>query len=297
MTISKSIKLKLTTILLLVLSINSFSQKLEPKVRYQEPDHTITSKIMGKEYQIYLSFPVSYSTKDSISYPVLYVLDGAYFYPTFNQVNRRLSARGLIEDVIIVGISSGEDWKSWFMNRNYDYTISSDTLDDRITEKEFDFPKGSLNSGGGVDFLKCIKTEIVPFIDKHYKTNTDRGISGHSLGGLFSAYCFINSDGYFTRFGINSASLWWKKEEVLDQAVLQFMTNETWNIPQSKVFISVGEKEDARMVSPMVKLSSYLEEANYENIDLNWQIFEDESHLTAISANSSRTLTVLFGKK
>ncbi|SDN10224.1 hypothetical protein SAMN04488514_12430 [Kriegella aquimaris] len=34
---------------------------------------------MGKKYQIYLSFLLSYSTKDTIFYPVLYVLDGSFF--------------------------------------------------------------------------------------------------------------------------------------------------------------------------------------------------------------------------
>jgi len=51
------------------------------------------------------------------------------------------------------------------------------------------------------------------------------------------------------------------------------------------------------MVPVMVKFSSYLEDSKYKNIDLNWQIFDYESHLSVIPANSSRTLTVLYGKK
>jgi hypothetical protein len=66
-----------------------------------------------------------------------------------------------------------------------------------------DVPKGGLISGGADKFLTSMKTEIVPFVDKNYKTNSDRGIFGHS-GGLFAAYCLVNSDGYFTRFGISS---------------------------------------------------------------------------------------------
>jgi predicted alpha/beta superfamily hydrolase len=83
-----------------------------------------------------------------------------------------------------------------------------------------------------------MKTEIVPFVDKNYKTNSDRGIFGHSFGGLFAAYCLVNSDGYFTRFGISSPAGW----KLLNQAVTQFRENKTWDIPQTKVFISVGDK-------------------------------------------------------
>ena len=154
-----------------------------------------------------------------------------------------------------------------------------------------------MTSGGAQKFLACIKNEISPLIEKHYKVNQDRGIAGHSLGGLFSAYCLINSDGYFTRFGINSPSLWWAKEFFLDQAVLQFTNSKTWDIPPTKVFISVGEKEDATMIPTMVTFSQYLQDANYENIDLNWQIFEHESHLTVMPSSMSRTLTVLYSKK
>jgi predicted alpha/beta superfamily hydrolase len=123
-----------------------------------------------------------------------------------------------------------------------------------------------------------MKTEIIPFVDKNYKTNSDRGIFGHSFGGLFTAYCLVNSDGYFTRFGVSSPALWWDNEKLLNQAVTQFKENKTWDIPQTKIFISVGGKEHSGFVPTMVKYSSYLEQSDYYNIDLKWQIFEGESH-------------------
>ncbi len=297
MNISKPKHLVFATILLLIFSNSSFGQKLEPKERITEPDHTISSQLMGKDYQLYISFPKSYSTKDTISYPILYVLDGRYAFPLIKGTKDALELGNEIEDVIIVGIGSGLNLPSWFINRTYDYTTSIDTTSDRNREKQFGFPEGTLKSGGADEFLKSIKTEIIPFVDKHYKTNSDRGIAGHSLGGLFSAYCFINSDGYFTRFGISSPSLWWDKEKLLNKAVSQFTTNESFDIPATKVFISVGENEGPSMVPVMVKLKSSLETADYENIDLNWQIFDGESHLSVWPASLSKTITTLYGKK
>ena len=297
MNISKSIKLTLTTILFLVFSNNSFSQKFEPKERPLEPDHTITSEIMGIDYQLYISFPESYSTKDSISYPVLYVLDASHHYELFNSINKRLRSSGKIEDVIIVGIGSGLDSKNWLVNRHHDYTVSVDTIRERKMDKRYGVQEGTVRSGGASKFLSCIKTEIIPFVDKHYKTNTDRGILGHSLGGLFTAYCLLNSDGYFTRFGISSPSLFWKKKEFLDQAVLQFTINETWDIPPTKVFISVGEKEGEFMIPKMVRFSTYLERNDYENIDLSWHIFENETHGSVIPVMMSKSLSTLYAKE
>lgn len=297
MNIWKPINLVFTTILLLTFSNSLFSQKLEPKERPLEPDHTITSKIMEKEYELFISFPKSYTTKDTITYPVLYVLDGKFSFRTFKAAQEYLSSDGTIEDVIIVGINSN---KSGPTGRSYDYTISSDTILDRQMDDFYRLPKGSFKSGGAEKFLESIKTEIVPFVDKNYKTNNDRGISGHSLGGLFITYCFLNSDGYFTRFGIHSPALWWNKEELLNQAITEienkYYNKIEWNIPPTKVFITAGDAEGSSIVPAVVKLSAFLEDLNSDNIDLEWYLFENEKHFSVISANLSRTLSVLYGK-
>jgi hypothetical protein len=107
----------------------------------------------------------------------------------------------------------------------------------------------------------------------------------------------VNSDGYFTRFGVSSPALWWDNEKLLNQAVTQFKENKTWDIPQTKIFISVGGKEHSGFVPTMVKYSSYLEQSDYDNIDLKWQIFEGESHNSMYSANVSKTLFILYGEK
>lgn len=297
---AKSLNIVLVTILLLIFSHTSFGQKLEPKERVTEPDHTMTSTIMGKEYHLHISFPSNYSTKDTISYPVLYVLDGNDLFQSFHSAQRYMNYGGELEDVIIVGISSGNDLRSWYLNRFYDYSPSVDTISEIETEEAFGLARGAVKTGGAERFLKVIKTEIVPFIDKHYKTNGDKGIAGVSLGGLFTAYCFINSDGYFTHFGINSPSLYWNKEELLNKAMTKIKNIREnkiqWNIPPTKVFISVGKLEDPSMVSTMVKLSTYLEDLDYDRIDLDWQIFENETHTSVLPANLSRTLSVLYGK-
>jgi predicted alpha/beta superfamily hydrolase len=278
--------LAINHLLILLITMSSasiFGQKLEPKERITEPDHTINSEIMGKDYQLYISFPKNYSTKDTISYPVLIVLDGEYSFPIIQGSMGFFSLRNEIEDVIIVGISSGLTNESQRINRAYDYTISIDTTK-------------QMKTGGAPKFLDCIKNEIIPFVDKNYKTNTDRGITGHSFGGLFTAYCFINSSGYFTRFGINSPSFGWGNEELLNQAVLQFTENKTLDTPPTKVYVSVGSLEGPGMVSRMVKFSSYLENCEYENLDIYWQIHDDESHISVWPINISKTISNLYRK-
>jgi predicted alpha/beta superfamily hydrolase len=300
MTILKPAKLIIIAILLLIFSTTVFAQKLEPKERILEPDHAIVSKSMGKEYQLYISFPDSYSTKDTLSYPVLYVLDGKYSFYSILAAKEASNLSGSLEEVIIVGIGSGLDVQSWLKNRLYDYTPTVNTPRERALEKRWGFAADELKSGGATKFLKSLKTEIIPFIDKHYKTNADRGLAGHSQGGLFAAYCLINSDGYFTRFGINSPAFYWDNEKVLNQAVSQFTLNKSFDMPATKVFISVGgnDKSDGKdYVSQMKKFQTSLKNADYENVILNWQIFEGESHVSVYPAMISRTIMSLYGNK
>jgi len=299
------IRNSLFIVLLLIISSSLFGQKLEPKKRIPEPDTTITSKIMGKDYQLYISFPRNYSTKDTIKYPVLYLLDGWNSFPILKSIRETLDIDKELEDVIIVGVSSGLDAISFNINRSYDYTPSKDTAWARQLEKDgakhyhldYNLVKGKIQSGGAEKFLRCLTSEIIPYVETHYKTTNDRGISGFSLAGLFTAWCFVNTKGIFTRFGINSPSLWWNNKETLTQAESFFNKNKILDIPLTKVFISVGEKEGPKMVPVMEKFSALLQSRDYKNVSVTTHQFFGEDHSTVERHNLKRTIAVLYSKK
>jgi len=293
----------LSTISLFIPRITFFGQKSEPTEIAIEPDTTIVSKIMSKNYELYLSFPKGYSSKDTIKYPVLYVLDGSNSIALIKSIFESTDVTTELEDVIIVGISSGRELVSLGVNRTNDYTTSTDAIWDRQYEKDaakqyklpYNALKGEIQSGGAAKFLQCITTEIIPYIDSHYKTTNERGISGHSLGGLFTAWCFINTKGIFTRYGINSPSLWWKNDEVIAQAETFFSNHKTLDIPETKIFISVGQKEPSNMILVMEKFSSLLESKAYKNVAVTKQQFIGKSHLSVIDPGLKQTLSVLYG--
>lgn len=295
MNLLKLPKLLLTSFTFLIFCNTLFSQKLDPNGRNSfKPDHIINSEITNKDYLIHMSFPKNYSIQDSITYPVLYVLDGkstfGYFESSYIDFEK-------IEDVILVGISHKVNGVESRINRFIDYTPYRDTISDRKFEEKFGVEKGTIKTGGADKFLECLKKEIIPFIDKHYKTNSDKGISGHSLGGLFTAYCFLNSDNYFTRFGINSPSFQLNEEIFLEPAIIKFTNNKIWEIKPTKVFISSGEDESPMMVSNMIKFSMYLKKGNYENVDMDWRIYRNETHTSVIPFSLNGTLTKLYGNK
>lgn len=300
-----SVRNSLLTVLLLISSASLFGQKLEPKKRLPDPETTLTSKIMEKDFQLYISFPRNYSTKDTIKYPVLYMLDGWNSFPIIKSIRETLDIDKELEDVIIVGVSSGLDLISIGINRTHEYTPSQDSAWDRQYEKDaakqinldYNLVKGKIQTGGAEKFLRCLTSEIIPYVETHYKTTNDRGISGFSLAGLFTAWCFVNTKGIFTRFGINSPSLWWNNKETLTQAESYFNKNKILDVPLTKVFISVGEKEGPDMVPVMEKFSTLLQSKAYKNVSVTTHQFLGEDHGTVGRHNLKRTIAVLYGKK
>lgn len=236
-----------------------------------------------------------YSSKDTQKYPVFYLLDGSYTFPIAHATRTGIDIFGGLDNVIIVGISY--DWEQsfqpWFINRWTDLTPTHDTIMDKAPNalSAVGLKKGDLKSGGADAFIEVLKKEILPFIDKNYKTNEDKGISGHSLGGLFTGYCLLKEPTLFQRYGILSPSFWWAGGKVLELEKKYAAQNQSL---KAKVFIAVGNLEGPIMVSPMTSFSDSLKSRNYTGLQLTTQVFENEDHMSVIPASISRMLKVLY---
>ena len=78
---------------------------------------------------------------------------------------------------------------------------------------------GAKKNGGAANFLRFIREELQPFIDKEYPTiPSDRGYFGDSLGGLFGLYALFNEPETFNRYIIGSPSIWWDEKAIVKQA-------------------------------------------------------------------------------
>ena len=261
----------------------------------QKNEHIVKSGFNGKTYHLYVSLPESYSINDTIHYPVLYVLDGKYSFHLFHAIRQVMDMGQEIKDVIIVAV--GDDSKTyneWLANRHADFTPSHNPQRDSFFVKILHLEAGSLKSGGADLFLKSLKYDLMPYINKKYKTNGDNSISGHSLGGLFAGYCLLTEPYLFTRYGINSPSFWWDPQGI-DNQIKNFAKNPLHR--KTDIFISVGKLEGDMMIAPVNRFKDGMAALNNKNIVLCNQVFENETHLSVVPACSSRTLKVLYGRK
>ncbi|MBN2134999.1 MAG: hypothetical protein JW737_04665, partial [Acidobacteria bacterium] len=129
---------------------------------------TIQSKILNEDRIVYIALPSGYEESNN-HYPVLYRLDGS--------VDSFLAMAGLVKylewtltpPMIVVAIPN--------TNRGRDMSVG---------------PHDQLPGGpGGENFLKFIVDELVPYINKNFRTTSLNLITGGSAAGKFSTWAMI----------------------------------------------------------------------------------------------------------
>jgi predicted alpha/beta superfamily hydrolase len=155
-----------------------------PAVTLPHTEHrTIASAQIGQTYDLFVSLPEDYATSGK-SYPVLFVLDGWHF-PFMAALQNNNVYSGRMPPVIIVNLGHGRNVNPMPL-RARDFTPT------RVAAEP--------TSGGAAAFLAFLEKEIIPLIDRTYRTNpADRGLLGHSLGGLFALYVLEERPGLFQR--------------------------------------------------------------------------------------------------
>lgn len=287
---------KLLALLALVLPLAAWpitgsAQPSGPRL-VQEERHTLTSKVNGKTYVLQVSLPKGYQADAPRTHPTLYLLDGHLYFPVAATTRALLDLPGALERVLIVGVSDAVDTHefSWNASRWLDYSPSRDAQRDERNTQRYAMPADlPLRSGGGPAFLKALRTEIIPFIESRYRTSSDRGIGGHSMGGVFATYALAMAPDLFKRYAILSPTTW------ADGELLRLLKDKPPALqPGSRVLITWGANEYAAGVQFAQDLAALLRPALPAPGQVIVHTFEGEGHHSVVPASLSRMLTVLY---
>ncbi|MGH8076628.1 MAG: alpha/beta hydrolase, partial [Lysobacter sp.] len=131
----------------------------------------LPSKVLGEQRDYLVHLPDSYADTPQRRYPVIYVLDGSS-QDVHTAASAALMARiGVMPEAIVVGIPNidGE-------GRQRDYTPPGMRQDLDVVD----------SPGGRADaFLAFLSDELIPRVERDYRTKPLRMLSGNSRGGLF----------------------------------------------------------------------------------------------------------------
>ena len=242
----------------MVFGLPSAAQNPSSSVTLKNTEHyMLTSAKIGQRYELLVSLPEDYA-KSGQSYPVLYVLDGWHFpLMAFLQQNNLYSKR--MPPVIVVNVSHGSE--NVMASRARDFTPSK-------TSQE-------ATSGGAAAFLDFLEHEAIPFIDRTYRTvPTDRGLLGHSYGGLFAIYCLEQRPALFQRIVAASPALGWDNRLLFAAARTKLRS---LSVPV-RLDLSVGDEDELGFAKDATAFAELLNELKPAGLDYRFILYPGENH-------------------
>ena len=215
----------LVLLALLALSPQALAQAA-PQPLYEAPTRiTIKSEVLGEERVILVRTPAGYARNDH-RYPVLYMTDGDAHIEHTSGTLSFLARNNRMPEMIVVGIT------------NTDRT--RDLSPTKLEQRPGGNPNARVQVTGGADkFLKFIETELIPHVEKQYRTQPFRALAGHSLGGLFAIHAMVARPELFNSYISVSPALHWDNFVMIDHAKEFFKNRKDYN---RTLFVSLGNE-------------------------------------------------------
>lgn len=233
------------------------------------------STINGVDYQLTIVLPPGYERMTDKRYPALYVMDGNRWSQLLAVIYPRLMANAGYPPIIFIGV---------------DYPGKTGRYQDYgpVSQRYFPVPRNR----GAANFMRVMKDEIIPLVDRTYRTDPrERGIGGHSMGGFFTAYSLLHAADTFNRFWVSSPSLFYD-DEVLFKDFKAFRRQKIGR--PLYVYTNVGGDELPAMRSALERFGDKLVEAQPGRIVLDRLVVPGADHATTAFSALAPALEHLF---
>jgi hypothetical protein len=155
--------------------------------------HHFRSQTLGDEREVNVWAPAD-DPKGAQRCTVLYVIDGGIDQDFLHiaGLGQLAELSGTFGPLIVVGVQTKARRRE----------LTPPAHDARYVAA---FPEG----GGAAEFRMYMKTEVIPWVDAHYRAGPRRAVIGESLAGLFVVDTLLNEPRLFDDYVAISPSLWW----------------------------------------------------------------------------------------
>ncbi len=234
----------------------------------------LESKILKETCKAFVYLPENYQNS-SEKYPVVYILDGEYYFSFTTEASVLLSQNRLAPNCILVGITTN--------NRERDFTPKAD---------EDSGQSQDLNASGGADnFLEYLEKELKPGIDKKYRTQGYNVLIGHSTGGLLAFYSLYKKPNLFQAIVPIDASTWWNKGKIGSELIdfLNIHPEFSCKIFECRKDIKIPVRFPVN-----VALIDYLKDKRPKGIEYEYLELPEETHGTVVFPGTYYGLKYIF---
>ena len=257
------------TILLLFVALRAKSQTTETYKYSPSEVVIIHSRVLNEDRKVYVHYPKVDSADLNKRFPVLYLMDGDNHFELLAQYVDYLSRPDVsaMPKILIVGISNTKRTRDLTpTNSVTNYLGKPDSSSYKL-------------SGGNENFLQFIATELMPMIDKNYKTDPYKIFAGHSFGGISSINCLLTHPDMFDAYIAVSPSLWWDKEYLLKMTEEKLKNGSVLN---KMLFYSDGNEggNNSFFHKNLLKLDSIITKKKLKRLDYQYKHYPTETHMT-----------------
>jgi hypothetical protein len=217
----------------------------------------------GRHYELQIHLPASYASAPARRYPVLYVTDGYWDFPTIQTSYDNLVYDRAVPEFIIVGLGyAGEKLDYGNLRR---WELSPVPISDN-----------GQPSGHATDFLRTIEQEIIPFIAREYRVDPSyRVLAGSSLGGLFTLYAMYARPGLFQAYiaaspAVNVHGDWlFSYEETFAQSGRPL---------KARLYLTGAENEWPAFLAGIKRFHERLAQRKYPGFIYEFRLIDGERH-------------------
>jgi predicted alpha/beta superfamily hydrolase len=235
----------------------------------------LQSSILKESRSLLIAKPAGYDNS-SDRYPVLYLLDGETHFHYTTGIVSFLAQNDRIPKMFVVGIISGGTAR-----RTHDLTPpSAAEIDNRF----------SPGNGGADAFLSFIDNELIPFVDKSYRTRPYRMLAGHSFGGLFGIYALITKPKLFSAYIAADPSLHWNNEAVVAAAESFFSNTKSL---QADLYLTASSNS-GKVPNAIARLNTALSKTVPAGFRWNFDWMKQEDHSSIPLPSIYRGLEAIF---
>ena len=232
----------------------------------------VHSSVLNEDRSIYVFLPEGY-TQSRSRYPVLFMLySEAADYHFSTGVVAELSRIRLIPQIITVAFDLGDGMRDLTPTNSPDY---------------------GPRSGGAGRFLEYLKDEMIPFVEKNYRTSPERLFWSHSIGGLFGLYALLKEPGAFSSVLVSSPYFVYDRGE-------RYIIKNTQTFLESRkgqenfLYICVGN--EPQLVSEIEVFLKMLEEVKPRGLTWKYVKMPEENHMSILARSLTESLRAFASK-
>ena len=246
----------------------------------------LPSAILGEVRGLNIYLPEGYDANDTVTYPVMYLLDGGADEDFIHVVGivqfNNFPWIDLVPKSIVVGIIN--------VDRQRDFAYPTTIKEDKTT-----WPA----TGGSEKFIGFIEKELQPYMERTYHATKERTLIGQSLGGLLATEILLKKPTLFAKYIIISPSLWWDDGYLLN--VPSDIFEERFQQPTS-VYIGVGKEGLTPGARPHVMevdahlLAERIGKSKSSSVKVHLDYLPEEDHATIGHQAVFNAFRVLYPK-